>query len=148
MALVLAVMAPGIVPFGIDVLNQRFFYAHDDGRMVFYEQVVLSIVASGIALLALGVRPETTVAVVSVGLVLTSAAPRSACGSSGGGSGRSGSARSPSVGPDGRRGPRRRGGAYLATTPLRDGPTGRVGPSPSSLSGAWCSGWSTSRSPC
>ena len=37
-ALVLAVMAPGIVPFGIDVLNQRFFYAHDDGRMVFYEQ--------------------------------------------------------------------------------------------------------------
>ena len=54
MALVLAVMAPGIVPFGIDVLNQRFFYAHDDGRMVFFEQVVLSVVASGIALLALG----------------------------------------------------------------------------------------------
>ena len=53
MALVLAVMAPGIVPFGIDVLNQRFFYAQDDGRMVFFEQVVLSVVASGIALLAL-----------------------------------------------------------------------------------------------
>ncbi|HEU5001029.1 MAG TPA: murein biosynthesis integral membrane protein MurJ [Lapillicoccus sp.] len=70
-ALVLTVMAPGIVPFGIDVLNQRFFYAHDDGRMVFYEQVVLSVVASGIALLALAFRPEVTVAVVSVGLVLS-----------------------------------------------------------------------------
>ena len=71
MALVLAVMAPGIVPFGIDVLNQRFFYAQDDGRMVFFEQVVLSVVASGIALLALGVRPEITVAVVAVGLVVS-----------------------------------------------------------------------------
>jgi putative peptidoglycan lipid II flippase len=71
MALVLAVMAPGIVPFGIDVLNQRFFYAHDDGRMVFYEQVVLSVVASGIAFLALAVRPEIAVAVVAVGLVVS-----------------------------------------------------------------------------
>jgi putative peptidoglycan lipid II flippase len=71
MALVLAVMAPGIVPFGIDVLNQRFFYAHDDGRMVFFEQVVLTVVASGVALLALTFRPEITVAVVSIGLVLS-----------------------------------------------------------------------------
>jgi putative peptidoglycan lipid II flippase len=70
-ALVLAVMAPGIVPFGIDVLNQRFFYAHDDGRMVVYEQLVLSVVASGIALLALAFRPEVTVAVVSMGLVVS-----------------------------------------------------------------------------
>jgi putative peptidoglycan lipid II flippase len=70
-ALVLTVMAPGIVPFGIDVLNQRFFYAHDDGRMVFYEQMVLSVVASGIALLALAFRPEVTVAVVSAGLVVS-----------------------------------------------------------------------------
>ena len=53
------------------MLNQRFFYAHDDGRMVFFEQVVLSVVASGIALLALGVRPEITVAVVAVGLVVS-----------------------------------------------------------------------------
>jgi putative peptidoglycan lipid II flippase len=70
-ALVLAVMAPGIVPFGIDVLNQRFFYAHDDGRMVFLEQVVLTVVAIGVALLALTFRPEIAVAVVSVGLVLS-----------------------------------------------------------------------------
>lgn len=70
-ALVLAVMAPGIVPFGIDVLNQRFFYAHDDGRMVFFEQVVLSVVAIGVALLALSFRPELAVAVVAVGLVLS-----------------------------------------------------------------------------
>jgi putative peptidoglycan lipid II flippase len=70
-ALVLAVMAPGIVPFGIDVLNQRFFYAHDDGRMVFYEQVVLSVVASAVALLALAFRPEVAVAVVAVGLVVS-----------------------------------------------------------------------------
>jgi putative peptidoglycan lipid II flippase len=128
MALVLAVMAPGIVPFGIDVLNQRFFYAHDDGRMVFYEQVVLSIVASGIALVALAVRPETTVAVVSVGLVLSNVCSaafgmwfvRRRVGRFGLGAAASSWARMVAAALVGA------ALAYLAATPLRDGPPGRI----------------------
>ena len=127
MALVLAVMAPGIVPFGIDVLNQRFFYAHDDGRMVFFEQVVLTVVASGVALLALSFRPEITVAVVSIGLVLSNV-----CSAAFGmwfvrrRVGRIG------LGEVGFSWVRMIAAclaasalAYLATTPLRDGPTSR-----------------------
>jgi putative peptidoglycan lipid II flippase len=99
MALVLAVMAPGIVPFGIDVLNQRFFYAHDDGRMVFYEQVVLSVVASTVALLALAFRPEVAVAVVAVGLVVSNVCSAAfGCGSFDGESVSSGSGKSRSAG--------------------------------------------------
>jgi putative peptidoglycan lipid II flippase len=127
-ALVLAVMAPGIVPFGIDVLNQRFFYAHDDGRMVFYEQVVLSVVASGIALMALAARPEITVAVVSVGLVLSNVCSavfgmwfvRRRVGSFGFREVAFSWARMVAAALVGA------AAAYLATTPLRDGPTGRV----------------------
>jgi putative peptidoglycan lipid II flippase len=68
-ARVLAAMALGVVPFGIDVLNQRFFYAHDDGRTAFWEQVVLTSSATAITLVTLLMRPEHTVAVIGLGIV-------------------------------------------------------------------------------
>jgi putative peptidoglycan lipid II flippase len=70
-ALVIAVMAPAVVPFGIDVLNQRFFYAHDDGRMVFFEQVVLTVSGTAVTVFALALRPQITVAIVGLGIVVS-----------------------------------------------------------------------------
>lgn len=66
---VIAAMALGIVPFGVDVLNQRFFYAHEDGRMALLEQVVLTGSATLINLTALWFAPDLTVVIVAGGIV-------------------------------------------------------------------------------
>ena len=68
-AQVLAAMALGVVPFGIDVLNQRFFYAHDDGRTAFWEQLVLTGSSTTITVVTLAFRPEHTVAIIGGGIV-------------------------------------------------------------------------------
>lgn len=73
-AQVLAVMGLGVVPFGIDVLNQRFFYAHDDGRMAFREQVVLTLVGTSIAVSALFFPPQYTVAIIGGSVVVSNVA--------------------------------------------------------------------------
>ena len=71
-ALVLATMALGVVPFGIDVLNQRYLYAHDDGRMAFTEQCVLTGSATVINLCAWLFCPaEYVVAVIAGGIVVS-----------------------------------------------------------------------------
>lgn len=71
-ALVLAAMALGVVPFGIDVLNQRFFYAHNDGRMAFAEQCVLTGSATAINVAAWFLAPpQYLVAVIGAGIVLS-----------------------------------------------------------------------------
>lgn len=71
-ALVLAAMALGVVPFGVDVLNQRFLYAHEDGRTAFLEQVVLTGSATIINIGAfLLVPPEQVVLVVGLGIVVS-----------------------------------------------------------------------------
>lgn len=70
-AQVLAAMAIGVVPFGIDVLNQRFFYAHDDGRKAFWEQLVLTGSATAITLASLAWQPQHTVAIIGVGIVVS-----------------------------------------------------------------------------
>ncbi len=70
-AQVLAAMALGVVPFSVDVLNQRFFYAHDDGRTAFWEQVVLTGSATTITLATLALRPEHTVAIIGLGIVVS-----------------------------------------------------------------------------
>ncbi len=71
-ALVLATMALGVVPFGIDVLNQRYLYAHDDGRMAFTEQCVLTGSATVVNLCAwLFCPPEYVVAVIAGGIVVS-----------------------------------------------------------------------------
>jgi len=70
-AQVIAAMAIGVVPFGIDVLNQRFFYAHDDGRTAFWEQLVLTGSATAITLVTLVLRPDHTVAIIGLGIVVS-----------------------------------------------------------------------------
>lgn len=71
-ALVLAAMALGVVPFGVDVLNQRFLYAHEDGRTAFGEQLVLTgsatLVNIGALLFA---PPDRVVLVVGLGIVVS-----------------------------------------------------------------------------
>lgn len=54
---VLAVLAFGTVPFGVDVLNQRSFYAHDNGKTAFVEQAVLTATALAFTAGARSSRP-------------------------------------------------------------------------------------------
>ncbi|GAA1892207.1 murein biosynthesis integral membrane protein MurJ [Lapillicoccus jejuensis] len=71
-ALVLATMALGVVPFGVDVLNQRYLYAHDDGRTAFAEQCVLTGSATLVNLAALLFVPvEYVVPVIGGGIVVS-----------------------------------------------------------------------------
>jgi putative peptidoglycan lipid II flippase len=70
-ALTLAILAVGIVPFGVDVLNQRYFYAMEKGRLAMAEQIVLTASAVAIALGGLVVAPTSAIAVVAVGLVVS-----------------------------------------------------------------------------
>ena len=73
-ALVLSALAPALLPFGVDTLNQRMFYALEDGRTALTEQVVLTATAVTVALVALTVRPEWTVPVIALGLVASNTA--------------------------------------------------------------------------
>ncbi len=70
-ALTLAAMALGVVPFGIDVLNQRFFYMYEKGRLALTEQVVLSVSALAITLSTLLLPPWYAVPVIGVGIVVS-----------------------------------------------------------------------------
>jgi putative peptidoglycan lipid II flippase len=70
-ALALAILAIGIVPFGVDVLNQRYFYAMEKGRLAMAEQIVLTASSVGIALVGLWVEPTSAIAVVAIGLVVS-----------------------------------------------------------------------------
>jgi putative peptidoglycan lipid II flippase len=70
-ALTLAAMAIGVVPFGIDVLNQRFFYMYENGRLALAEQLVLSISATAITLSTLLLPPWYAVPVIGVGIVVS-----------------------------------------------------------------------------
>lgn len=70
-AAALRAMALGVVPFSIEVLNQRFFYAHDNGRLAFAEQSVLTVSSMAVALSALSMPPERTVVVVAFGVVIS-----------------------------------------------------------------------------
>jgi len=73
-ALVLACMAPGILPFGVDVLNQRYLYAFEDGAKAFTTQVVLTITAVAVTLSSLAFLPQWTVPVIAIGLVVSNLA--------------------------------------------------------------------------
>ena len=73
-AFVLALMALGVLAFGVDVLNQRFFYALEAGRIAFVEQCILTVVATAVTLVSLAFPPEWTVPIVAVGLVLSNLA--------------------------------------------------------------------------
>lgn len=70
-ATVLAIMAPGVLAFGVDVLNQRVLYALEAGRIAFVEQCVLTVVAVAVTLTSLAFPPEWTTPIIAVGLVLS-----------------------------------------------------------------------------
>ncbi len=70
-ALAAAIMLLGVVPFGVDVLNQRVFYALEDGRTAFRVQLVLTGVATLVNLGALLAAPSLTVPIAAAGLVVS-----------------------------------------------------------------------------
>jgi putative peptidoglycan lipid II flippase len=70
-ALVLAAMALGVVPFGVDVLNQRFFFMHEDGRRALAEQLVLTVSATAVTLSTLLLPPWYAVPVIGLGIVVS-----------------------------------------------------------------------------
>ncbi len=69
-----AIMLLGVVPFGVDVLNQRVLYAFEDGRTAFRVQCVLSGTALLVNLLSLLFPPALTVPIVAAGLVASNTA--------------------------------------------------------------------------
>jgi putative peptidoglycan lipid II flippase len=76
-ALAAAIMLLGVVPFGVDVLNQRVFYALEEGRTAFRVQVLLTAVATLINLSALLLDPSLTVPIAAGGLVVSNLASSS-----------------------------------------------------------------------
>ncbi len=70
----LACLAMGVLPFGVDIINQRVFYAFEAGRFAFTEQVIATLTATCVALGALIARPEWTVPIIAIGVVLSATA--------------------------------------------------------------------------
>ena len=64
----------GSLPMSWQFIQTRFFYAYEDAKTPFYLQIVVSAVASGVALLALLVAPLQIAVVVSLGQVLANLA--------------------------------------------------------------------------
>lgn len=71
-AAVLACMAAGILPYGVDFINQRVFYAFEAGRLAFTEQVIGTATATAAAVTAIFLRPEWTVPIIGIGIALGS----------------------------------------------------------------------------
>lgn len=70
-AAVLACLAPGILPLGVDVLNQRVFYAFEAGRTAFSATVILIATAISVSTVAWFVRPEWATPVIAIGVVVS-----------------------------------------------------------------------------
>ena len=70
-ALTLVAMAAAVIPFGIDVLNQRFFFAYERGRTALAEQLVLSVSAVAVTLSALLLPPWYAVPLIGLGIVVS-----------------------------------------------------------------------------
>lgn len=66
-AAVLVVMILGIVPFGLDLLCYRLFFALEDGRSPFFMQIALTSVSLIAGLLTLVIAPEWAVGVMALG---------------------------------------------------------------------------------
>ena len=70
----LACLAMGVLPFGVDIINQRVFYAFEAGRFAFTEQVIATLTATTVALGAVLARPEWAVPIIAIGVVLSASA--------------------------------------------------------------------------
>ena len=66
-AIVLVVMILGIVPFGVDLLCYRVFFALEDGRSPLVMQAVLTTISFTAGLITLGLEPKWAIAVVAIG---------------------------------------------------------------------------------
>ncbi len=66
-AIVLVVMILGIVPFGVDLLCYRVFFALEDGRSPLLMQAVLTLISLTGAAITLALDPKWAIAVVAAG---------------------------------------------------------------------------------
>jgi putative peptidoglycan lipid II flippase len=66
-AIILVVMVLGIVPFGIDLLCYRVFFALEDGRSPLLMQAILTSVSVVGGLITLALEPKWAIAVVAAG---------------------------------------------------------------------------------
>ena len=73
-AAVMVAMMAGLVPFGWFYLVQRVFYAYEDARTPFRLQVLVTVVASAVNLLALVAAPERAGVIVGIGQTLSNLA--------------------------------------------------------------------------
>lgn len=66
-SIVLVVMILGIVPFGVDLLCYRVFFALEDGRSPLLMQVVLTAISLTGGIITLFVEPKWAIAIVAAG---------------------------------------------------------------------------------
>ncbi|WP_406832748.1 murein biosynthesis integral membrane protein MurJ [Pedococcus sp. KACC 23699] len=71
---VMVAMMIGLVPFGWFYLVQRVFYAYEDAKTPFRLQVLVTVVASAVNLLALVATPERAGVIVGIGQTLSNLA--------------------------------------------------------------------------
>ena len=69
--LTLIAMAAAVIPFGVDVLNQRFFFAYERGRTALAEQLVLTVSAVAVTLSSLLLPPWYAVPLIGLGIVVS-----------------------------------------------------------------------------
>jgi len=69
--LTLIAMAAAVIPFGVDVLNQRFFFAYERGRTALAEQLVLTVSAVAVTLGSLLLAPWYAVPIIGLGIVVS-----------------------------------------------------------------------------
>lgn len=74
MASVLAIMVLGIVPFGLDLLNYRVFFALNDGRAPFLTQLVVAGTGIAITLTAYLAAPERAAYIYAGSIALSNLA--------------------------------------------------------------------------
>lgn len=73
-ALTLSIMILGILPFGLDLLNYRTFFALDEGRSPFITQLVVAGVGIAVTLGALAFRPDLTAYIYAASIVVSNLA--------------------------------------------------------------------------
>ncbi len=69
-AAVIAFMAPALLPFGVNLLGQRTWYAFEDGRMGFTQQTISTAAAMTVTLIGVFVPPAWAVPVIAMGVVV------------------------------------------------------------------------------
>ncbi len=69
-AMALAFVAMGIMPFGVETLNQRYFYAYETGPIALGEQLIVTGTAASISLTSLLAPPQWAAPIIGCGLVV------------------------------------------------------------------------------